>query len=102
MRTFTVAEAAKLLADPVAYTDDAKLHAGLALLREQAPVVLVDNPPYRPFWAITKHVDIRDIERHHALWVTEPRPSLRPPDLEDNLQTAHARGVEVRALRDRR
>jgi cytochrome P450 len=98
MRTFTVADAAKLLADPVAYTDDAKLHAGLALLREQAPVVWVDNPPYRPFWAITRHVDIRDIERNHTLWVTEPRPSLRPPVLDDSLQRARAGGVEVRAL----
>jgi cytochrome P450 len=98
MKTSTVAEAAKLLADPMAYTDDAKLHAGLALLRAHAPVVWVDNPPYRPFWAITKNVDIRDIERDHVLWVNEPRPSLRPPALDDRLQTAQAGGVEARAL----
>jgi cytochrome P450 len=94
----TVAEAARLLADPVAYTDDAKLHSGLALLREQAPVVWVDNPPYRPFWAITKYVDIRDVERNHVLWINEPRPALRPPDLDARLRASQASGVEVRAL----
>jgi cytochrome P450 len=98
MESLAVAEAARLLADPLAYTEDAKLHAGLALLREQAPVVWVDNPPYRPFWAITKHADIRDIESNHVLWINEPRPALRPPDLDDSLRTSHASGVEVRAL----
>src|ERR1700752_3164938 len=98
MKELSIADAARLLADPVGYTDEALLHAGLALLREQAPVVLVDNPPYRPFWAITKHVDIREIERDHFLWVNEPRPALRPSDLDDSLQTPSASGVEVRAL----
>ena len=98
MDSLTVADAARLLADPVAYTDDAKLHSGLALLREQAPVVWVDNPPYRPFWAITKYVDIRDIERNHVLWINEPRPALRPPDLDAGLRASQASGVEVRAL----
>jgi cytochrome P450 len=98
MKGLSIADAARLLADPVGYTDEALLHAGLALLREQAPVVLVDNPPYRPFWAITKHVDIREIERDRFLWVNEPRPALRPSDLDDSLQTTLASGVEVRAL----
>ncbi|MGH3971596.1 MAG: cytochrome P450, partial [Mycobacterium sp.] len=43
-------DAAKLLADPMAYTDEAKLHAALALLRANAPVSWVDVPNYRPFW----------------------------------------------------
>ena len=98
MNALNVAEAALLLADPLAYTDDIRLHTAMALLREQAPVVWVDNPPYRPFWAITKHADIRLIERNHSLWVNEPRPALRPPDLDDSLQMTRASGVEVRAL----
>jgi cytochrome P450 len=98
VKMLTVADAARLLADPVAYANHDQLHAGLALLREQAPVVWVDNPPYRPFWAITKHADIRDIERNHVLWINEPRPALRPPDLDDRLQATQAAGVEVRAL----
>jgi len=52
-------DATKVLADPMAYADDARLHAALAHLRANEPVAWVDNPPYRPFWAITKHHDIR-------------------------------------------
>ncbi|ORW12177.1 cytochrome P450 [Mycobacterium kyorinense] len=69
-------DAAKLLADPMAYTDEAKLHAALAHLRANAPVSWVDVPNYRPFWAITKHVDIMDIERANMLFTNWPRPVL--------------------------
>jgi cytochrome P450 len=98
MNSDEVVQAARLLADPVAYTDVARLHDGLALLREQAPVVWVDKAPYRPFWAITKHTDIRGIERDDVLWINEPRPALRPQELEKRLTESLASGVEVRAL----
>ncbi|MDT5331371.1 MAG: hypothetical protein QOF31_2668, partial [Mycobacterium sp.] len=58
MSTPTMDDAAKVLADPTAYADDARLHAALTHLRANNPVAWVDNPPYRPFWAITKHADI--------------------------------------------
>ncbi|KUH82844.1 MULTISPECIES: cytochrome P450 [unclassified Mycobacterium] len=69
-------EAAKVFATPRAYTDEAKLHASLAHLRANAPVSWVDVPNYRPFWAITKHADIMDIERANTLFTNYPRPVL--------------------------
>ena len=54
----------------------AKLHAALAHLRANAPVSWVDVPNYRPFWAITKHADIMDIERANMLFTNSPRPVL--------------------------
>jgi cytochrome P450 len=72
----TMDEAAKLFADPMAYTDEAKLHAALAHLRAHAPVARVDVPGYRPFWAITKHADIMAIERANTLFTNSPRPVL--------------------------
>jgi cytochrome P450 len=74
--TKTIDEAAKVLADPLAYTDEPKLHAALAHLRTHAPVSWVDVPNYRPFWAITKHADITDIERDNMLFTNWPRPIL--------------------------
>jgi cytochrome P450 len=74
--TKTIDEAAKVLADPMAYTDEPKLHAALARLRTHAPVSWVDVPNYRPFWAITKHADIMDIERDNMLFTNWPRPVL--------------------------
>jgi cytochrome P450 len=74
--TKTIDEAAKVLADPMTYTDEPKLHTALAHLRTHAPVSWVDVPHYRPFWAITKHADIMDIERDNMLFTNGPRPIL--------------------------
>ncbi|GFG75214.1 cytochrome P450 [Mycobacterium botniense] len=87
MSTRTMDEAAKLLADPMAYTDEPKLHAGLAHLRAHAPVSWVEVPNYRPFWAITKHADILDIERDNMLFTNWPRPVLTTAE-GDELQAA--------------
>jgi cytochrome P450 len=69
-------EAARVFADPMAYTDEPKLHAALSHLRAHAPVSRVDVPSYQPFWAITKHADIMAIERDNALFTNSPRPVL--------------------------
>jgi cytochrome P450 len=76
MTTPTMDDAAKVLADPLAYADEPKLHAALTHLRANAPVSWVEVPNYRPFWAITKHADIMDIERDNALFTNWPRPVL--------------------------
>ncbi|HEY1839875.1 MAG TPA: cytochrome P450 [Mycobacterium sp.] len=80
-------DAAKVLADPLAYTDEPKLHAALAHLRANAPVSRVEVPNYRPFWAITKHADIMDIERDNTLFTNWPRPVLTTVE-GDELQAA--------------
>jgi cytochrome P450 len=74
--TSTMDESAEVLADPLAYADEPKLHAALAHLRANAPVSWVEVPNYRPFWAITKHADIMDIERDNVLFTNWPRPVL--------------------------
>jgi cytochrome P450 len=72
----TMDEAARVFANPLAYADEAKLHAALAHLRANAPVAWVDVPDYRPFWAITKHADIMAIERANTVFTNSPRPVL--------------------------
>jgi cytochrome P450 len=76
MSTRIMDEAAKVFADPQAYADEAKLHAALTHLRAHAPVSWVDVPDYRPFWAITKHADVMEIERANTLFTNSPRPVL--------------------------
>lgn len=87
MSAATTDEAAGLLADPLAYTDERRLHAALAQLRAGAPVSWVDVPNYRPFWAVTKHADIMDIERDNALFTNWPRPVLTTAE-GDEMQAA--------------
>ena len=74
---------AAVLADPTAYADDERLHTALAFLRANEPVAWVDTPPYRPFWAITKHADIMAIERENNLFISEPRPLLSTAQADD-------------------
>ena len=87
MSTPTMDEAAKVLAEPLAYTDEPRLHAALTHLRANAPVSWVDVANYRPFWAITKHADIMDIERNNMLFTNWPRPVLMTV-ASDQLQAA--------------
>ena len=79
MSTPTMDDAAKVLADPTAYADDARLHAALTHLRANNPVAWVNNPPYRPFWAITKHADIMAIERANDLFLSSTDRCWSPP-----------------------
>ena len=90
--------AGRMLATPQAYADEKTLHEALAHLRKEAPVSWVDVPPYRPFWAITKHADIMDIERDNALFTNFPRPLLAVADADDAFLRDIDAGTGLRTL----
>jgi cytochrome P450 len=98
MSTPIIDEAAKVFADPTSYADEPRLHAALTHLRAHAPVSLVDCPPYRPFWAITKHADIVEIERASDLFINEPRPLLATADADDFARELLDAGMGLRTL----
>ena len=98
MSSRTMDEAAKVLADPKAYADDVRLHEALTQLRETNPVAWVDNPPYRPFWAITRHADIMAIERANELFISEPRPLLSTAAADDLAREQLEAGMGLRTL----
>jgi cytochrome P450 len=79
----TAADGPAILADPSAYTDPDRLHSALAGLRSTTPVALVEAPGYRPFWAITKHADVLEIERANDLFINGPRPVLMRAEQEE-------------------
>lgn len=76
--TMPVDEAGLALVDPAVYADPGRYHAAATVLRRQAPVHRVEAPDFRPFWAITKHADIMEIERNNEIFVNAPRPLLMP------------------------
>ncbi|MEV0161723.1 cytochrome P450 [Nonomuraea fuscirosea] len=94
----SVAEAGRSLAAPATYADETRLHAALTLLRREAPVHRVEAPGYTPFWAVTRHADIIDVERDHALWLNAPRPVLRTAALDAALEARRARGGALATL----
>ncbi|HZC08605.1 MAG TPA: cytochrome P450 [Mycobacterium sp.] len=98
MSTPIIDEAAKVFADPTSYADEPRLHAALTHLRAHAPVSLVDCPPYRPFWAITKHADVMEIERANELFINEPRPVLATAEADDMARGQLDAGMGLRTL----
>jgi cytochrome P450 len=74
------------------------LHEALAHLREHAPVSWVSVEHYKPFWAITKHADVMDIERENDLFTNDPRPLLMLTKLEETLQAQQQAGIGLRTL----
>lgn len=70
------------IAYPRTYGDDARLHALFAAMRREAPVVWLEPDGYPPFWAITKHADVIEIERQHHRFLNEPRAVLQTHDAE--------------------
>lgn len=90
--------AARVLANPQAYTDEAGLHEALTHLRATAPVSWVQANGYKPFWAITKHADVMDIERQNDLFTNFPRPLLQISEAEDVLLEQMNAGIGLRTL----
>lgn len=93
-----IEDAGRLLADPTAYADESRLHDAMTLLRRERPVAKVVTDNYRPFWAITKHDDIMDVERDNTLWINEPRPLLMNLEQEAELDKQAAMGIELKTL----
>ena len=51
------------LVSNVTYGDEAAIHGLLTRLRREDPVHWTAPEGFRPFWAITKHADILEIEK---------------------------------------
>ena len=93
--------AARVLAEPKAYSDEKRLYEALAYARAHEPVSWVDVPPYAPFWAITKHADVMDIERDNDLFTNDPRPFLEVAEFDEKQRAEREAGVGLRTLRRR-
>ena len=72
----SVEDAGKVFVDPTAYADEERFHEAAALLRRESPVHRVDEPGFRPFWAVTRHADVMDVERDNVRFLSAPRPLL--------------------------
>jgi cytochrome P450 len=53
-------------------------HQAFAWLRANDPLRYVQPTQFRPFWAVTRHADIVEIEKQPELFASEPRPLLQP------------------------
>ncbi len=96
--TSTAAEAGLVFTDPAAYADEDRLHEALALLRRDDPVHWVEAAGFEPFWAVTRHADILDIERNNQLFLNAPRPLLATAQMDAQAKQREAEGTALRTL----
>jgi len=72
------------LADPAVFAEDAQIYGILKNLRATDPVHWTQPDGFRPFWAITKHADILEIEKLNDQFHNEPRSVLMNMEAEKN------------------
>jgi cytochrome P450 len=96
--TRTVTEAGLALTDPAAYADEGALHEALGLLRREDPVHWVEAAGFEPFWAVTRHADMLEIERNNALFLNAPRPLLATAAMDAQAKQREAEGTALRTL----
>ena len=53
-------------------------HQAFRWLRANDPLRYVRPTSYRPFWAVTRHADIVEIEKQPDVFASAPRPLLQP------------------------
>ncbi len=80
------------IADPRTFTDPAALHGLLARIRQTDPLPFIEAPDYAPFWLVSRHSDILEIERNAAKFINEPRQALLPLSYEKQMRAAAGGG----------
>jgi cytochrome P450 len=88
MTTLTIEDAGRVFTEPAAYADEERFHQACALLRREAPVARVEVDGFAPFYAVTKHADVMEIERQHDKWLNAPRAILGPQVSDDQQRAA--------------
>jgi len=58
-------------------------HAEWRVLREKCPVYWTEPKGFRPYWSVTKHADIAEVERQPDIFINAPRFVIMPTDFED-------------------
>jgi cytochrome P450 len=78
MTTAATENLGSIFADPAAYADPDAWHATAKRIRDESPILRVSRPTYPEFWAITRHADVMEIERHPEIFTNAPVPVLAP------------------------
>ena len=70
---------------PSTFADESYLHALTKHMRQHDPVPYIESGTYKPFWLVTKHADIVEIERQHLRFPNTIKSALELPEVERQL-----------------
>ena len=87
------------MVDPRTFGKENRLHEIYSELRREDPVHWTEPDEYRPFWAVTKHADILEIERQSDIFLNDPRTTLLTRQQEaDVLEFTGGSHIAIRSL----
>jgi len=86
--------AVEAIADARTFTDPVALHALLDRVRKTDSLPYVEAEDYAPFWLVSRHSDILEVERNSAQFINAPRQALLPLSYERQARAA-ADGMET-------
>lgn len=74
------------IADPKTYASEEGFHSLFTKLRREDPIHWTEPDGYRPFWTVSKHADISEIERQNELFINDPRLTLTTIETEEKVK----------------
>jgi cytochrome P450 len=88
-------EAARIFTDPNAYADLAGWHKVATRLRYEDPVPFVEADGFVPFFVVTRHADVAEIERQHETFWNTQDAVLGQTAVTERLRNS---GVDIKTL----
>jgi len=85
------------ITNPRTWTEPAALHGLLSRIRTTDPLPFIEADDYAPFWLVSRHNDIMEVERNAAQFINAPRQALLPLSYEAQSRAASG-GVETKAI----
>lgn len=70
------ADIARDIVDPAAYADGDRVDNAFAWLRREAPLDVAQPEGFDPFWVVTRHADILEVERQNELFHNGDRATV--------------------------
>ena len=67
---------ANTIVDPTAYADHHRVHEAFRWLRAEAPLAVARPEGFDPFWVVTRHADILNIERQNDIFHNGDRSTI--------------------------
>ena len=78
---------AQTIVDPKAYADGKRVDDAFAFLRREMPLAQAQPENFEPFWVVTKHADILEVERQNELFHNGDRATtLTPIDVDKKVR----------------
>lgn len=71
------------IVNPDLFQNEDEIHALFTKLRKEDPLRLMQPNGFRPFWSVTKHADILEIEKRSDIFVNALRTYLSPIEGEE-------------------